>query len=515
MNGFEGILALLVVVVALAWGARAVGLPYPIVLVVGGLGLGLLPGLPKVDLDPDVVFLVFLPPLVHAAAYGSSPRRLRADAAPIGLLAGGLVAVTIAVVAVVAHLLVGDLGWGAAVALGAIVAPTDPVAATAIFRRLGVSERISGVVEGESLLNDGTALVAYRLAVAAVVTGSFSVASGALDLVVVSVGGALVGLGIAAVSAALRRRLDDGLIEISVTVLTSYIAYVVAERLGVSGILAVVAAGVLLGVQGHRLFSPGTRLEAAAFWSVLVFGLESTLFILIGLQFPSVLDALRGSTGSLVLTALAIGAVLVVVRLAGAQLVPGRTRGERMVIGWSGMRGAISLAAALAIPLTTDAGTPFTGRDEIVFLTLCVIGLTLVGQGLTLPVVARRALRGAAAEPSDLRRHALARFDTVDAALERLADLGRDGEVAPPLVERAREMYTQRASQLAGECRVGVAAADTDTAAWLRLRLELLGVERRALVGARDRGEVQGPALVSVERDLDLEEERIRGRLAA
>src|SRR3954447_19921542 len=238
----EELIGLLAVVAMLAWAARAVGLPYPVVLVVGGLGLGYLPGLPEINIDPDVVFLVFVPPLVHAAGYRTSARRLRDEAPCIALLAVGLVGLTIAAVAVVAHALVDELTWASAVVLGAIVAPTDPVAATSVFRRAGVPERIVDVVEGESLINDASALVAYRLAVVAVVSGSFSALGGGWDLVSVSVGGVAIGLVVAEIASRLRRGLDDSLIEIAITLLTPYLAYIAAEEIGVSGILAAVTS---------------------------------------------------------------------------------------------------------------------------------------------------------------------------------------------------------------------------------------------------------------------------------
>jgi monovalent cation/hydrogen antiporter len=516
MSDIEFLLGLLAVVAVIVWAARASGLPYPIFLVLGGLALGAIPGLPDITLDPDVVFLVFLPPLLHAAAYRSSPKRLRAEATGITLLAFALVGATIAAVAVVAHALIDGLPWEAAVVLGAIVAPTDAVAATAVFRRLGAPERVVTIVEGESLVNDATALVVFRLAVAAAVTGSFSLGEGVVELLLVGSGGVAAGLVVAWVVGELRRRLDDSLIEITLTLLTPYVAYIVAEELGASGILAAVSSGLYLGAKASELLSPTTRLEAYAFWGVLTFLLESTLFVLVGLQFPGVLDRLGGSDpGDLAVQAAAVVAVVVVVRMAFSLVIPlGRALSlrHRVVIGWAGMRGAVSLAAALSVPLATDAGAAFPQRDLLVFLTLSVIVATLVVQGLTLPLL----LRGAEDEetPEEGPLKALVRFRTVQAALARIGDLGLADDAPAGALDRARSLYAQRARQLADDCRTGVAESDSDVAAWLELRRELLGVERRELFQLRDDGEVPARLALELERDLDLEESRLAARQA-
>jgi CPA1 family monovalent cation:H+ antiporter len=346
------------------------------------------------------------------------------------------------------------------------------------------------------------------------VTGTFSFLHGVADLLVVSAGGTAVGLAGAWLAGWLRRRLDDALIEITITLLTPYATYVAAEQLGVSGILPAVASGVVLGAQAHRLFSAGTRLESNAFWSVLTFLLESTLFILVGLQAPQSVGALSGTPGALALDAAGVIGAVIAVRMLVALALRSLPVAERLVVGWSGMRGAVSLAAALSIPLSTDAGAPFPGRDVVLFLTLAVIGATLIGQGLTLPLVVR-GLLGRDEQQPGARAHAMARFESVGAALEHIGELSLDGEIAAPLIERARELYSSRASQLAGECRLGVAELDSDTDAWLRLRIGLLSVERSALLGLRDRGEITNAVMTSVERDLDLEEERLQARVAA
>jgi CPA1 family monovalent cation:H+ antiporter len=507
----QDLILLLIAVALLAWGARAIGVAYPIVLVIGGIVLAFIPGLADVELDPELVFLIFLPPLVHAAAYRTGTKRLRDNAPEITVLAVGLVGATIVTVAVVAHALVPGLTWPAAVALGAIVAPTDPVAATSVFRRAGAPERVEGVVEGESLVNDATGLVVLRIAIAAAVSGSFSAWNGVGDLILVAAGGFAVGVAGAMISGWLRSRLDDSLIEITITLLTPYAVYVAAEKLHVSGVLAAVTSGAVLGSRDHRLSSAGTRLEAYAFWGVLTFLLESSLFVLVGLQVRTVFQDLPISTGVLIAAGAAITAAVVVTRLLIALGLWRLSLRERAVVGWSGMRGAVSLAAALSIPLTTDLGTGFPQRGVIICLTLIVIGATLVGQGLTLPWLVSWVLPPDPTEPG-ARAHAMARFDSVTAALDQISDLSAHGDVAPSLIERARELYSSRAGQLAGECRLGVAEADSDTDAWLALRLELLQVERQSLVEARDQGEIANAVVLSVERDLDLEEERLQAR---
>jgi Na+/H+ antiporter len=507
----EALVGLLFAVALLAWGARAIGVPYPIVQVLGGLALTFIPGAPKVEVDPDIVFLIFVPPLVSAAAYYAGIKRLRDRAEELSLLAIALVAVTIAAAAAVAHGLVDGLTWPAAVALGAAIAPTDAIA---VFRRLGAPERILSVVEGESLVNDATGLVTLRLAIAAGVTGTFSITHGIGEFFWASLGGVAVGAAAAWLASWLRRRLDDSLIEITITLLTPYAAFLAAEELDVSGVLAAVATGLVVAAYESRSTSATVRLQSRSFWDVLTFLLESTLFVLVGLQGRALFGDLESPGSELVLAALALVAVVVGVRLVFALTLRRLPVRERVVVGWAGMRGAISLAAALSIPLTTDAGAPFPERDMIIALTLLVIGATLIGQGLTLGWLTGRVLPPDASVPSE-RATAIARFETVTAVLERIADVPPDSEIPAALVERARELYTTRAQQLAGACRLGVADEGSDVAAWLRFRVDLLSVERSVLTNARDAGTIPNTVKIAVERELDLEEERLRARLAA
>ena len=506
MSDIEVLLALLGVVAGVVWLAGRLGVPYPIFLLLSGLGIGFLPGLPDVRIEPEVIFLVFLPPLIHAAAWQTSVRQLKQNAPTVSILAILLVGATMGGVALVAHTLVPDLNWAAAFVLGAIVAPTDTVAATAVFRRIGVPERIVSLVEGESLINDGSALVLYRTALTALAAGTFAPGEAAVDLLAVGLGGAAFGLGVAWIIRQARKRIEDPLVEITVTLLTPFLAYLPAEDLlGVSGILAVVASGLYLGWHSANDFSPNTRLQAYGFWSVTTFVLESLLFILIGLQFPNALAELEDQTvGSLLLAVGGVTVAVIAIRMVFALAVVRLPAGERAVVGWAGMRGAVSLAAALAVP----ADAP--GQAAILFLTLTTIGITLILQGLTLPVLIARL--GITEEAGGAREKALARFRTTEAALGRIADLSfeRDDDIADTTVERAREMYTERVRQLTGDCREGVPGrSESDQAAWTRLRRQLLRVERSALLELRDEGRITLAALREVEQDLDLEEARL------
>ena len=401
LDAQEGLVALslILAVATMLVVAPALRIPYPILLVLGGLAIGFVPGMPEFELDPEVIFFGVLPPLLYSAAFFTSLRDLRANSRPIGLLAVGLVLVTTVGVAVVAHTVIEGLAWGSAFVLGAIVSPTDPLAATSIARRLGVPRKLVTIVEGESLVNDGTGLVLYRVAVAAVVTGSFSAYyTGGLFLVSAG-GGVAVGLAVGWVVRQVRRRLDNPPAEITISLLTGYIAFLPAELIGVSAVLAAVSAGIYLGWHTPELTSAQVRLQGLAVWEIVQYLLNALLFVLIGLQLPVVVDALgEFSSTTLLGYAACVSITVIAVRFAWvfAVLHAPKWIARRMsnwrgavFLSWAGMRGAVSLAAALALPLETDAGAPFPGRELILFLTFSVIIATLVGQGLTLPYLIR------------------------------------------------------------------------------------------------------------------------------
>jgi monovalent cation/hydrogen antiporter len=518
------LLVLMVAVGGLGVLAGAVRVPYPIVLVLGGLVLGFVPGVPPAELPPELVLVLFLPPLLYQAAFFSSPRDLRADLRVITLLAVGLVLATMSAVAAVAHALVPGLPWAAAFTLGAIVSPTDPLAATAIARRLGVPRRLVTILEGESLVNDATALVAYRLAVGAVVAGSFSLWEAGLRFVAGAVGGVAIGLAVGWLIAEARRRTDDPVVEIVLSVVTGYAAYLPADRLGASGVLAAVIAGLYVGWRAPELASPATRLLGFSFWQVLVYLLNAVLFVLVGLQLHPILSELSGSSvATLVGQAALVSAVVIAVRIGWGFTITYLIRAldrrpaqrarrtgprERLVAGWSGMRGAVSLAAALALPLTTSAGQEFPQRNLIIFMTFGVILATLVLQGLTLPWLIRRL--GLHRDDSEEQEEVRGRLRATDAALARLEELATEEWTRDDTVERMRGLYQFRRRRL--KARGGYLdddGAQDRSLAYQRLVRELLEAQRREIVLLRNQGEISNEVMHRIERDLDLEDARL------
>ena len=534
-------------VAALATLARRIGVPYPILLVIGGLALAFVPGLPPVELDPEIVFLVFLPPLLFGAAYGTSWRDFRQNLRPIALLAVGLVLATTLGVAAVAHFVAG-LSWPAAFVLGAIVSPPDAIAATAIAQGLGVPRRIVTVLEGESLVNDAAAIVAFRIAAGvAAGTAAFSLSGAGLQFLVGGVGGVVVGLAAGWLVVRVLTGLDDAPVEIVVTLLAPFAAYLAAEEaphvvwhelLGFpgepffSGVLAAVAAGLYVGRRSSMLFSSLSRIEGYAVWEVVVFLLSGLAFVLIGLQLPAVIEGLDGyTTGELALYAVLVSLTVALVRVAWVfpatylpRLMSRRLR-ERdpspswrnvAVISWAGMRGVISLAAALSLPLTTEAGAPFPGRDLILFLTFSVILATLVVQGLSLPLIIRAL--GLEDDGSAEREEVRARREAAEAALARLEELEEEEWVREDTAERVRGMYGYRRSRFVAREKAGTGdgadGPDEDgleerSASYGRLTRELVRAQRERLVRLRDAGHISDEALRRVERDLDLEEARL------
>jgi monovalent cation/hydrogen antiporter len=520
LDAQEGIvaLALIVAVAAMLAAAPALRIPYPILLVLGGLAIGFVPGMPEFELDPELVFFGVLPPLLYSTAFFTSLRELRANSRPIGLLAVGLVLVTTVGVAVIAHTVIDGFSWGSAFVLGAIVSPTDPLAATSIARRFGVPRKLVTIVEGESLVNDGTGLVLYRVAVAAVVAGSFSAFyTGGLFLVSAG-GGVAVGLAVGWVVRQVRRRLDNPPAEITISLLTGYVAFIPADLIGVSAVLSAVSAGIYLGWHTPELTNAQVRLQGLAVWEIVQYLLNALLFVLIGLQLPVVVDALGdfseatllGYAACVSLTVIAVRFAWVFAVLHAPKWIARRMSNWRgaVFLSWAGMRGAVSLAAALALPLETDAGVPFPGRELILFLTFSVILATLVGQGLTLPYLIR--LLGVEDDGIEDREDAKARVHVAEAALARLEELLSEDWVRDDTAERVRGAYRFRTSRFQARLDDGDdGAIESRSQDYQRLRRELLDAERQALVDLRRSGAISNDVWLRVGRDLDLEDERL------
>jgi Na+/H+ antiporter len=542
LPGIETILVLLVAVAVLATLANKIYVPYPILLVLGGLVLGFVPKLPRVELEPDVVFLLFLPPLLYVSAIFTSWRDFRANIRAISLLAVGLVLMTTCVVAAVAHWVVG-LPWAAAFVLGAIVSPTDAIAATSVAQRLGVPRRIVTILEGESLVNDATGIVAYRIAVTAVAAGIFSLWQAGMQFIIGAIGGIAVGFGVGWLVLWARRHVaDDPDIQNTVSLLTPFAAYLLAEEpshwaweqlhlpgdFAFSGVLAVVTTGLYLGRRGPEYISPATRMQGYAFWELVTFLLNGLIFALIGLQLQGILERLSEGTeypaAELIFYGALISLAVILARFLWvfpATYVPrwlSRRLRERdpsppvrqvTVIAWTGMRGVISLAAALALPLAIEGGAaPFPGRDLILFLTFCVILATLVVQGLTLPVLIRAL--GLEDDGSQEREEIKGRVQVADAAIARIDELAEEDWVREDTVERARGLYNYRRSRFAARYH----GADDDgleerSAAYQRFMRDLLRAQRATLIQLRNEGRISDEVMHRIERDLDLEESRL------
>jgi monovalent cation/hydrogen antiporter len=518
------LLLLLITALALLLLADRAHIPYPILLVVGGLVLGFAPGVPTVILPPDAVIIGILPPLLYSAAFNTGLRDLKRNIRAISLLAIALVALTMVGVAVAAHYVM-DLSWSVSFVLGAVVSPTDPIAATAIAHRLGVPRRAVAIVEGESLVNDGTALVLFKFAAAAVVAGSFSLVHAAGDFVWTVLGGIAVGLVLGRVIRFIRFRVDNPPLEVTIAFLTGYVVFLPAAAIGASGVLAVVTAGVYMGWHTPELTTVDTRLQGDGFWAIFSFLLNALLFGLVGLQLRPILDQLNGISWEQLLGYSALlWVVVVAIRFAcGFPIahVPrwlSRSLRERdpappwpfvAFIGWAGMRGGVTLAAALAIPLETDAGAPFPDRPLVIFLAFSIVLSTLVIQGLSLPAFVH-LLKLERDDALDEREDAKARIHAVDAGLARLEELLDEEWVRDDTVERIRGMYRFRRNRfgvrLDGSDDDGIEAQSQD---YQRLRRELLDAERSAVVALRNEGKISEDVMQRVTRDLDLEDSRL------
>jgi CPA1 family monovalent cation:H+ antiporter len=510
----EAVLGMIAACIAFALLARRARLPYSVILVLGGIAIAFIPGIPRVELDPGIALAFFLPPLLMGSAFRTDWREFRSNLRPILLLAVGAVLFTAICVGAAAKWMIPDLPWAAAIALGAIVAPPDAVAAASILDRLHIPRRIVTVLEGESLVNDATALVLYRFAVAATVT-AFSPWEAAAAFVVVGAGGIAIGWLGARAAIWIIPRLHDTLLETAATFVLCFAVFLAAEAVHASGVMAVVTAGLVMGRAIYRAFSADTRQAAGAVWEFIEFVLNSLVFILIGLQLNAILGRLEShSTASLLGFALLLAAVLIVSRFVWVmpatwlpRLLPAVGRRDPMpplshvtVICWAGMRGVVSLAAALALPVD------FPSRDLLVFLAFCAILATLVLQGTTLGWLIRRLRIEEPRETAMPQDEARARSLVAQASLARLvAQSGDplDGAIARDIIAE----YRDRVRLLDG---IGEGAIAAERNARLQLRLEALRHGRDRLVRHHAEDGLDDMILHRMAQELDLEELRLR-----
>jgi CPA1 family monovalent cation:H+ antiporter len=514
------VLLVIVVSLVIAGVARRLGWSAPLLLVLGGLVCALLPFFPNVVLEPELALYGILPPLLYSAALASSYVDIRSNLRPILLLSVGLVLFTTVAVGAVVNLMVPALGLPLALALGAVVAPSDAVATTAMGRTLGLPRRMLTILSGESLFNDATALTVYSVAVAAAVGAATSLGSSLATFAVAAFGGLLVGLAGGLLAHAVLRRLRDPALETATNLLVPFLLFAAAEQVHASGVLAVVVAGLLIGQRSPRTLGYATRLQSESVWRVVDLVLESLVFFVIGLQLTTAVRGLQGDE-HLQLAAWSVVVLVVVIAARFLWVVPSTYLSWRLprvagsptpvafrsaiVVSWAGMRGVVSLAAAFALPFTTQAGAPLPGRDLVVFLTFVVVVGTLLIQGLTLPKLARRL--GVAGPPvaADRLAEAAATHRAVQAGVDRLdALLEQDDDVPVEVVQQLRDRAGAR-SNGAWE-RLSAHEVETPTDAYRRLRLEMLAAEREVLVTLRDNRELDDELLRRAQRELDIEE---------
>ena len=521
MESIVDVVVLVAISVLGAALARRLGFVAPLVLLVAGLGLSYVPGFPEAHLEPELVLIGILPPLLYVAALQTSVPAFRRSLRPILLLAVGLVLVTAFVIGFVVHALLPGVPLAACVALGAIVAPPDAVSATAIARRIGLPRRVVTILEGESLLNDATALVLVRVAVSALGGAAVGFWPIAGQVVLKAGGGLLIGLVAAVAAAKLHRKIVDPLLDDAVSLLTPFVVVIIAELLKTSSVVAVVITGLYLGHRIPYLLSATSRLQMDAVWKLITFLLEGVVFLLVGLQLRTIGGSIETGVGTTVKVAAIVFGVLVAVRFVWmypatylARLVPGiRAREERppvavpTVIAWAGMRGVVTLAAAQTLPpVSVRDGVPEYPRDLFIFVAFTIIVLTLLVQGTTLPLLARRLNVREDNSSTDALAEANVQHAASRAALQALEDKA-DGAPAS-VVDRLRALVDSRSNN-AWE-RLGNQQQETPSAAYGRLRREMITAERHVFKIARNEGRIAEEVLTRAQRDLDLEESQLQ-----
>jgi len=516
----ELLLAVLIAVAGLVTLARYVRTPYPVLLLIGGLALGTMPGVPRVDVSPDAILVLVLPPIVYVAAFFTPIRSFRANLGNIVSLAIGLVLASTFAVAAVAMAVVPGMTLPIAIALGAIVSPPDEVAALAVVEHLAVPRRLIVLLQGENLLNDATALTIYRVALVTAAVGTPILAWAPVGrFILVALGGIAIGLAIGWLSAYVRSRITDTPVEITVSLLTPYAAYLPADMLGTSGVLAAVTAGLYLGRRASSFMGSDVRLAARPVWEMIVFLLNGIVFLLIGLQISAIARETPVSTLLIfVAQGLLVSLTLIVVRvlwILGIRVWQGLAQtdplsvAEVTVLSWTGMRGVVSLAAALAVPLVLPSGAPVPAREALIVITFTVILVTLVGQGVSLPFVIR-AVR-LAGDRSAWAEEQHARRELANQALQQIDGLYTKWPGHRPLLDQLKAIYQDRAEHAEHLDQPPGSVAEQELVEHRQIRRTVIDAQRAAVQEMRDRGTIDDDVLRSIERDLDLEEVRMEG----
>lgn len=527
MQHIATVIILLTVVTALAEITDLIKIPYPILLVLTGMAIGMMPGLATVELSPEVVFLIFLPPILYQAAWTTSWPDFKSAKRPITLLAIGCVIFTTCAVAYVAHTFIPVLGWTEAFVLGAIISPPDAVAAAAATKGLSVPKRVTTILEGESLVNDATGLIAYRFALAAVATGTFSLWEASYKFLIVAFGGIVLGLIMGYLFKWIHKITpDNATTDTVLTFLTPYIIYLFAETVHVSGVLALVACGLYLSYNSSEIFNQQTRLQMYGTWDTVIFLLNGIIFILIGLQLPDIWEHINNDIDSATLLkyGVIVSAAVIIGRIVW--VYPGtyiprwlsRSIRERepetnvrlaTIVAWAGMRGVVSLAAALAIPLTVDGLTPFPQRNLIIFLTFCVIFSTLVFQGLTLRPLIK--LLGIKADGKEHEKEQEIRTRIANSLIEHIEE-NYSLALNDAVLNQIKTKYEIRIQRLRKESTERLSGEQISQLQ--KIQQELLAIERNHIIILRKKSIVSDEILRKLEYELDLEETRLMLEMA-
>ena len=531
MNNFEIVIFLMTILIVLSAFTDRIKIPYPIVLVFIGLIIGFVPFLPNLKLDPDIVFLIFLPPLLYDAAFKTSWLDFKKAIRPISTLAITLVFFTTVIVAVAAHYLIPGFSWPISFVLGAIVSPPDAVAATSIIKGLGLNKKVVTIIEGESLVNDASALIAYRYALAATLSGSFILWKAGLQFILVSAGGVVAGLAVGYLLVFAHKKIkDNAIVETSLSLITPFLAYLLAEKLHVSGILAVVTAGILIGWHSREIFSFQTRLQTTVIWDTIIFLLNGIVFILIGLQLPELVTDLKASTlFQLIGYGLIISIVTIVIRIvwvfAGAyhQSIFNRKKLNNdeneetvnwknvLIVAWTGTRGVVSLATALALPLTLNNGAEFPKRHSILLLAFTVILVTLVIQGLTLPLLIK-LLKIKSETPLLQKEENELNLVLAESSLHFINNNFKD-DVDESIIERIKKQYEFNYNMLANKTGNYRQRKESDSQLnsmnqFLKAQIEIVKFQRELLIKFQNEDRFSEEVLGKAERELDIEELR-------